>query len=319
MKLDPSTRMASSPPTVLLPDNAFVGRREELSALVRLHDGGARLVTLTGIGGAGKTRLALEFARQLSTPVVVVDATDARTAEDLVLSVAAELAGRCSEETTAGVGAALATLDETLLVVDAVEGSAAGGSDVLAEWLRAAPDVRFLVTSRIPLGVAAEQVVLLGPLSIEEGLQLLVARARALDFRFDPEHELDDLREVLECLEGIPLAIELAAAPADDVGAPDPGPARRAPSSPAEQSARCRPSARGHGSCAGLVLDVAEPPRAPHAQGPSGLPTWVRDRGGRGGDASPRRVGSGVPPARGAGAARAAQGGHPAAGDEAPS
>lgn len=197
---------------MLLPDNTFIGRKQELSAVERVFETGRRLVTITGVGGAGKTRLALELARRVSWSVITIDLSAARQPQDLLIAMAGALRGRCPDETAEGITAGLANLEPSLFVMDAVEGALPVAAALIDQWHRGAPAVRFVLTSRIPLGLASEQVVQLGCLEPEESFALLIDRAQSLNFRFNPDEDRQTLFEVLERLEGIPLAIELAAA-----------------------------------------------------------------------------------------------------------
>ena len=198
--------------SVMLPDDSFVGRQQETTVLKRAFDSGRRLVTISGIGGAGKTRLALEFARTYTETAIVIDLSAAREVTDLTIAMAGVLSGQCPDETPNGIAVGLATLEDALFVLDAVEGILPEACSVISQWHRSAPGVRFLVTSRIPLGAASEQVILLTALDASDSMTLLVDRASALNFRFDPDEDRQSLQRVLEQLEGIPLAIELAAA-----------------------------------------------------------------------------------------------------------
>ena len=196
----------------LLPDNSFVGRQQELAVLKRAFESGRRLITIAGIGGAGKTRLALEFARSFTDSAIFIDLSSAREVSDLTIAMADVLSGRCPDESPDGIAAGLATLDNATFVLDTVEGLLPEACPLISQWHRNAPGVRFLVTSRIPLGAASEQVILLTALDPVDSLTLLVDRASALNFRFDATEDPQHLQRVLEQLEGIPLAIELAAA-----------------------------------------------------------------------------------------------------------
>ena len=203
----------------------FVGRRDEILALRRRFDGGARLVTLVGPPGAGKTRLATQFglegASRGRASAWFVDLTSAVTAQDLVRAVAHALGVPLidAESDAAAVSRlahALASRDKVLLVLDNFEQLIASGAEVVAEWLARTTVARFLVTSRERLAVAGESWLELGPLPERHAVDLFVARARAVrpDFALR-RGEKPVVCDLVQRLDRIPLAIELAAAHAD--------------------------------------------------------------------------------------------------------
>jgi predicted ATPase/DNA-binding SARP family transcriptional activator/Tfp pilus assembly protein PilF len=172
------------------PAGAFIGREREVQAVLELLDGGARLVTLVGPGGVGKTRLALEAAAHRADAVVV----SLGGLEDPAL---------VPTSITSALGEG-----ETLVVLDEVEGVLAAASAV-AELLARTPRLRVLATSRVPLRVAGEHEFHVAPLMTRDAVALLRWQARALGF--DPGGD-DVLGEICQRLDGLPLAIELAAA-----------------------------------------------------------------------------------------------------------
>src|SRR6266511_4980129 len=176
---------------------SFVGRSRELAEL-EVAVGGARLVTLIGPGGSGKTRLALEFAarrRAASPDLHFVDLTPIADAALAPVSIATalgvrEVAGEALQDTLARhIGDR-----EVVLVLDNLEQLPAAGS-VIAELLAASPGLRVLATSRVLLCVCGEYEYPLAPLrlpgpvelgSLEdlaevEAVKLFVERARAVD------------------------------------------------------------------------------------------------------------------------------------------
>lgn len=195
----------------LAPD-AFVGRDHELDALDGLLVDGARIVSLIGMGGTGKTRLALEFAKRCGRTTWFVDLSACQGPADLTRTVAAPGSPFSSVAGDADIGPALATSEVDLLILDGFERVAPFARHALRHWVAEAPETCFLVTSRVPLEVRGEHRILLAPLACDHAHALLVHRVREIDFRFDPKAHTGPLAAIVERLEGLPLAIELAAA-----------------------------------------------------------------------------------------------------------
>jgi predicted ATPase len=212
------------------PRTSFVGRRDDLTAVTKQMET-SRLVTLVGPGGTGKTRLALEVARAAD------DRADGRWFVDLAPlasapAVAAAVADRLGLRDVGGdvedaVVDALAGRD-ALLVVDNAEHVVAGVAALADRLLDAAADVTLIVTSREPLHVPGEAVVPIPPMEVPpehdlvggvealldvDAVRLFVDRAMAADptFRFD-DRTAADIAAVCRAVDGLPLAVELAAA-----------------------------------------------------------------------------------------------------------
>ncbi len=203
------------------PPTDFIGRGRDIEAGTRLLAAG-RLVSITGPGGIGKTRLALELATRagghFDDGVWFVDLAAATGDEHVVEAVAAAL--RVVEEPSRsladGIGAYLGGRT-ALLVLDNCEQVLGAVRELAESWLQAAPRLRILATSRERLGAAGESVWLLGPLGPgeafgDEAVQLFIARAEAVNPHLDLAPHADAIEALCRELDGIPLAIELAAA-----------------------------------------------------------------------------------------------------------
>ena len=196
---------------------SFVGRVEEIEA-VRADLVASRIVTLTGPGGSGKTRLALAVARDVRDRyphgVWFVDLAALRDPSLVEAAIAATLGVRESPERAIGDALHAHLRDRTaLLVLDNLEQLLPVGADVVAGLARAAPNVCLLVTSRELLRIAGERGHPIPPLDVTAGMALFVDRARS--HRPDlvlGEDTLAAIRAISERLDGLPLALELAAA-----------------------------------------------------------------------------------------------------------
>lgn len=187
-----------------VPSTPFLGRGRELGEVLDLL-GRSRLLTLTGPGGTGKTRLGLQAAGTAADAypdgVFWVPLAPLRDPE-LVLEAAAHALGT-ENGLTDHIG------DKALLVLfDNFEHmvEAAGG---LAGLLAACPNLRLLVTSREPLHVSGEQEYAVPPFAHEDGVGFFVARARTVDPVFETDGAVS---EICRRLDDLPLALELAAA-----------------------------------------------------------------------------------------------------------
>ncbi|WP_282694636.1 BTAD domain-containing putative transcriptional regulator [Streptomyces sp. CC208A] len=210
---------------------SFVGREPELAAL-RDDLGRSRLVTLTGPGGSGKTRLAEEAARQAAGPDAwIAELAPLDDPEALPGAVLSALRLReinlitrdgtaLQDDPTAHLVEHLADRPSFLLVLDNCE-HVVDAAAALAETLLAhCPGLRVLATSREPLGVPGETVRPVEPLPPAPAHRLFTERARAVRPAFDRDHAravdgadtADAVAEICRRLDGLPLAIELAAA-----------------------------------------------------------------------------------------------------------
>jgi non-specific serine/threonine protein kinase len=212
------------PAALPVPLASFVGREHQLEQVSRLLSTN-RLVTLTGTGGVGKTRLALEIARRaLARAADGVQFVSLAALADpfLVESVVVHALGlRASPGQPYHQALALALRDrDLLLVLDNFEHLLVAARSV-ATWLQACPRLTVLVTSRTPLGLPGEQLYQVPPLRLPEAgagtdtaeaVRLFVDRAHGVraDFRLTAQNA-GAVAEICRRLDGLPLAIELAA------------------------------------------------------------------------------------------------------------
>ncbi|MFE3141747.1 BTAD domain-containing putative transcriptional regulator [Streptomyces scopuliridis] len=197
---------------------SFVGRENELRA-IRADLRRSRLVTLTGPGGSGKTRLAEESAPRNAWLVELAPLEHPSAVPGAVLSALGlretQLAARdgrpAQNDPTARLVEHLAR-SGTLLVLDNCE-HVIGAAAALAETLLThCPGLRILATSREPLGVPGESVRPVEPLPPDPAHRLFGERARAVRPGFDAAGDPEAVAEICRRLDGLPLAIELAAA-----------------------------------------------------------------------------------------------------------
>ncbi|WP_329298612.1 regulator [Streptomyces sp. NBC_00659] len=204
----------AAPGNLPLELDAFVGRSAELARLAEALET-VRLVTVTGMGGVGKTRFATHAAAGTypRDGVWRVDLSAVQEPE-LVEYAVAEALG-LTDHTAKPVRRTL--LDHLagrrlLLVLDGFEHLVDVSASLAGELLRRAPGLRVLAVGRRPLGIAGERVFPLAPLAAAEAVELFADRAaaRVPGFALD-EGNSSDVRELCRRLDGIPLALELAA------------------------------------------------------------------------------------------------------------
>ncbi|MEU8222249.1 BTAD domain-containing putative transcriptional regulator [Kribbella sp. NPDC048915] len=246
--LDPAAKAAPIAPAPAAPRSnlrapltSFVGRREEVAELTRLLSDGTRLVSMVGPGGAGKTRLATETGRTLigesGDGIYFVELAPLGDAADVAPTVLSTLGAseyvdidptRIAPKHFPTSRAATQRLVEVigdrrvLLVFDNCEHLVQEVAGLVDSLLASCPRLRVLTTSREPLSIPGEHLHPVGPLglppedsAVDEypAVQLFVDRARAVrpDFQLTDANR-DAVAEICRRLDGMPLAIELAAA-----------------------------------------------------------------------------------------------------------
>jgi predicted ATPase/DNA-binding SARP family transcriptional activator len=220
LRHDASLQPTRRQPKLRLPTPAttFVGRNLDIAAVCGQLREETRLLTLTGPGGIGKTRLAIEAAAELGAELadgaIFVDLAPTADPDNVPATIAAavvvgDVAGRSV------VDELIARLQplEAVLVLDNFE-RLLDAAPVVGQLVEQAPRLRVLVTSRAPLHLAAEREYNVQPLDVlDDALAIFVARARAADPSFVlDEANRDTVARICETVESLPLALELAAA-----------------------------------------------------------------------------------------------------------
>jgi predicted ATPase/class 3 adenylate cyclase len=201
-----------------VPATPFLGREAELRELVdRLEESSVRLLTLTGPGGTGKTRFALQLAGEVSERfpdgVFWVPLASLRD-PDLLPSAVAQAVEADEEpnETLAGALQRSVGAKRLLLLLDNCEHVLDAAADVVAALLAACPNLLVLATSRQPLALGGEHVYAVQPLQPDDAVALFESRARAAGSTFDLVSSRPAVEALCERLDRLPLAVELAAA-----------------------------------------------------------------------------------------------------------
>ncbi len=210
---------------------SFVGRRHEIIAVRNLLSG-SRLVTLTGIGGVGKTRLAMRIATTTNHDFAdgsrLVELSELHDRPSMVEAVAAAVGARDqSDQPLREVLIEHLAGQTMLLVLDNCEQAVAEVAEITGYLLQACPELRILATSREPLGIAGESVLRVPPLTVPEPTQrpslrrlpkydavaLFAERASAVvpEFAITADNAAT-VAGICRRLDGLPLSIELAAA-----------------------------------------------------------------------------------------------------------
>src|SRR4029077_17456744 len=212
----------TSPGNLRRAATSFIGRQSEVAEVIEaLHH--HRLVTLTGVGGVGKTRLATEVAGQLADEfpdgvwvfelAAVTDPAAVPDAVAAMLGITQQPGKTVSESVAAALEGRI-----RLLVIDNCEHVLDAATDLIEAILTHSETVRVLATSREVLGIAQEQVRLVRSLDTAAGIdavavRLFVERAQGIapGFSMTDSDDAAAVIEICQRLDGIPLAIELAA------------------------------------------------------------------------------------------------------------
>ncbi|MEN8238872.1 MAG: BTAD domain-containing putative transcriptional regulator [Actinomycetota bacterium] len=221
--LSETQRRATNVPS---PTTSFIGR-EALVALVEARISEFRCVSLLGAGGIGKTRVAIESAHAVAPDMGggtwFVDLTTLRDPDSVPTLCASQLglfvpSGSSALDMMINWGAT----PDRLLIVDNCERVAGAAADLVTALLAGCPDLTVITTSRVRLGVPGEQIVQLKPMRTRrddehepepsDAAALLIERALQSQPELDLDGEQDTIEELASLLEGMPLALELAAA-----------------------------------------------------------------------------------------------------------
>lgn len=207
-------RKTNVPHNVPEPRTTFVGRVDDVTR-VRTLLASDRLVSVVGPGGSGKTRTVIEASRGLLEAypdgVWFVDLAPQSDPDSLTVTIASTVRAGSIACTDAAELASRLAMRRMLLVLDNCEHVVEACAELVDVLLDCAPDLRMLVTSREPLGVAGERVYRLPMLAPADAVQLFLERARAGGVRFAGEKR-ETIERIVQRLDGMPLAIELAAA-----------------------------------------------------------------------------------------------------------
>ena len=235
LEVVPAAELSGEPSATIhrLPANltSFVGRAADVSEISRLISEGARLVTIVGIGGSGKSRVALQVAQVLkpafSDGSRWVELAPLTSGEHVLEAFAAAVGvSKESGQPLAGAVAAAVADRHLLLVIDNCEPKVAAVARLIEPLLRVCPHLAVVATSREPLGIAGEHVWPLygmglpdesetdpGAIRLADAVALFLDRARSANPRRSvADDELADVVAIARRLDGLPLALEMAAA-----------------------------------------------------------------------------------------------------------
>jgi predicted ATPase len=214
--LEGKGELAGLPRNLPEPPGHLIGRGADLTSLAELVRE-QRVVTITGPGGVGKTRTLIELGRMLAPEfldgVAFIALADVTDPAQLVPAIADALDVKEAEERTLGEGLAELIGDKkALLLLDNLEQVVAAASEV-ANLIERCPALRIVTTSRTQLRIAAEREYVLAPLELPPAIELFVERARMSRGSFElTDENAEAVEAVCRRLDGLPLALELAAA-----------------------------------------------------------------------------------------------------------
>ena len=166
----------------------LVGRHAQRESVADQVDGGARLLTLLGTAGVGKTRLALELAQDLRSGfsrTVFCDLTEARDMLGVAQRLSRALQVRLRDSDPVGHLTEVLAQESTLLVLDNLEQITEVIGPMVSGWLAKSETLQILATSRLRVGVEAEVVAPVQPLTLLEGVDLFVRRGHTADPGFE--------------------------------------------------------------------------------------------------------------------------------------
>jgi len=194
----------------------FIGRDATLRELSERFARGARLVSVFGTGGAGKTRLALRFGwawlGDFAGGIWFCDLSVARSVDDIVHAMAHGLQlAPVSADPARQIGDAMAGRGACLVIVDNFEQVADHAEATLGRWLERAPEARFIVTTRERLGIVGEDTLALPPLPAGDAATMLHERAASAGAAPFTAQDEAAVPQLVALLDGLPLALELAA------------------------------------------------------------------------------------------------------------
>ena len=198
--------------------DSFVGRRDTLSTIATCFTARARLVTLVGAGGIGKTRLSLRYAwdslGDYPGGTYFCDLSTARSTDGIIHAVAHGFNVRLGKgDPLDQLTGAIAARGSCLVILDNFEQVVRLAEETLGRWITHAPQALFLVSSRETLGIIGEQTIVVPPLTNEEARHMFEQRVRAAGLT-EPMKAEDAaaVSPLVDLLDRLPLAIELAAA-----------------------------------------------------------------------------------------------------------
>ncbi|MBT3219240.1 MAG: protein kinase [Proteobacteria bacterium] len=193
--------------------DVFVGRAAELNQLESLLEGGACLVTILGTGGTGKTRLSQQFATSANYDggVWFCDLSEAQDADGIVYAVASAFDLTLTGDPVEQLKNVIVNKGRVLVILDNFEQVVDHASATVGAWLQAAPESQFIVTSRTRLGLEGEHILPLHPLILSDAIELFERRVQAGTGCHPGESHRAIVADIVNQLDCIPLALELAA------------------------------------------------------------------------------------------------------------